>query len=90
MNCRARLPLKARRLLWPAPREGFQTARVCVFRRTADPAWEDSTASLWAALSLMDPVVGGTGFYELRSYVIVSVYYELSGLCFSICVVFLL
>lgn len=90
MTCRTRLPLKAPRLLWPAPGEGFQTALVCVFWRTADPAWEDSTASLSAALSLMDPVVGGTDFYELRSYVIVSVYYELNGRCISFCVVFLL
>lgn len=39
-----------------------------MFWRTADPAREDSTASLSASLCLMDPVVGGTDFYELRAY----------------------
>lgn len=86
LTCRAHLPLKALRRLWPAPREGFQTAQVCVLRRSAHPAWEGSTASPSASLSLMDPVVGGTDFYELKSYVIISVYYELNGWC----VVFLL
>lgn len=62
MNCHTCLPLKAPRLLWPAPREGFQTAQACVFWTTADPAWGDSIANLSASLSLMDPVVGGTDF----------------------------
>lgn len=70
---------KAPWLLWPAPGEDFQAAQVCVLWRTADPAPEDSTATLLASLSLMDPVVGGRDFYQLQSLVIFRVYYELTG-----------
>lgn len=70
---------KALWLLWPVPGEDFQTAQVCVLGRTADPAPEDSTATLLASLSLMDPVVEGRDFYKLQSLVIFRVYYKLTG-----------
>lgn len=52
--------LQAPQLPWPALKEAGQTAQACVSWRTANPVWEDFTATPPASLNLVDPAVGGT------------------------------
>lgn len=62
---------QAPQLLWRALREAGPTAQACVSRRTANPVWEDFTATLLASLNLLDFATRGTPNSDgLRRYIV--------------------